>query len=92
MNILRRLKKLEVQIIDDSKICRCNGDEPQTEIRQENVFYDPYETGIYIPYQNRPNQNKSNETDKEEPIEICLKCKKPINKQIIILQLVGAEK
>ncbi len=91
MNILRRLKKLELEIIDDTKVCRCNGDKPRIEIRQEKVFYNAYETGKYIPYQNRPNQDKS-ETAKKEETEICRQCKKPVNKRIIILQLVGTEK
>jgi len=91
MNILRRLKKLESEVIDAKQTCRCNGDEPQIEIREEKVFYDAYETGVYIPYQNRPNQDESNGTNKKEVLEICLRCKKPINKRVIILQLVGAE-
>jgi hypothetical protein len=91
MNIKSRLKKLENEVIDNSQFCRCNGYKPQTEIREEKVFYDAYETGVYIPYQNRPNQDESNKLDKEV-LEICLRCKKPINKRVIILQIVGAEK
>ena len=91
MNILRRLKKLELEIIDDSPTCRCNGDQPQIETRIENVFYDTYETGVYIPYQDRPNQDKPSRAAIEEPAEICLKCKKPVNKRIITIQLIGAE-
>jgi len=92
MNIKSRLKKLESEVIGVKQTCRCNGDEPQIEIREEEVFYDAYETGVYIPYQNRPNQDEPNETNKEEVLEICPRCKKPINKRVIILQLIGAEK
>ncbi len=91
MNIKNRLKKLESEIIGDSHFCRCNGDQPQFELIQEPIFYDAYETGKYIPYQDRLNQDKSDTARKEEKPENCMQCKKPVNKRIIILHLVGTK-
>ncbi len=83
---------MEIQIIkDDSEFCICNGKESQVEIRQKKIKYDAYATGKYVPYQNSAIAARSTqETENEKPTaENCQRCSKPINKRLIILNLVG---
>jgi hypothetical protein len=90
--IKNRLKKMEIQIIkDDSEFCICNGKEPQVEFRQKETKYDAYATGKYVPYQESEIAAQSHrETENEKLIvENCQRCGKPINKRLIILNLVG---
>jgi hypothetical protein len=90
MNILNRLKKLE-KVTDDSEFCLCNGEEAKVEFRQKKTKYDAYATGEYVPYQDSEIAAQSHrETENEKPtIENCQRCAKPINKRLIILNLVG---
>jgi hypothetical protein len=92
MNIQNRLKKMENQIIkEDSEFCICNGKEPQVEVRQKETKYDAYATGGYLPYQESEIAAQfDGETENEKPtVENCQRCGKPINKRLIILNLVG---
>ncbi len=92
MNILNRLKKMENQITkDDSEFCICNGKEPKVEVRQKETKYDAYATGKYVPYQESETAAQfDRETGREKPtVENCQRCGKPINKRLIILNLVG---
>jgi ssDNA-binding Zn-finger/Zn-ribbon topoisomerase 1 len=92
MHILNRLKKLQNRITkEDSEFCICNGKEAQVEFRQKEIKYDAYATGRYVPYQESEIAAQfDRETDKEKPtVENCQRCGKPINKRLIILNLVG---
>jgi predicted ATP-binding protein involved in virulence len=92
MNISKRLKKMEIQIIkEDSEFCICNGKEPQVEVCQKEIKYDACATGKYVPYQESETAAQSHrETENEKPTpEDCQRCGKPINKRLIILNLVG---
>ncbi len=91
MNLKTRIKKLEAEIIDISAFCLCNGKEPQVEIRRKTADYDAYATGVYVPYQDSETAEAFDRvTENEKPtLENCLKCGKPVNKRLIILNLVG---
>jgi hypothetical protein len=91
MNILSRLKKLQNQITgNDSEFCACNGTAQKFEIQKRTVEYDAYSTGEYVPYQNSETAEKLGlESETETPtIENCPTCCKPINKRLIILELI----
>jgi hypothetical protein len=90
MNISNRLKKLE-RVTDDSEFCICNGKEPKVEFRQKKTKYDAYATGEYVRYQDSEIAAEfDRETENEKPtVENCQRCAKPINKRLIILNLVG---
>jgi hypothetical protein len=89
MNILNRLKKLETEIVGDSEFCACNGTE-QFEIQKRTIEYNPYETGKYQAYQNSETaKERALESEAEPPtVENCQTCRKPINKRLIILELI----
>ena len=94
MTLRNRLKKLESEIIGDSTVCVCNGQEQQIEMRHIHTPYDAYSTGKYVPYQD---SEIAKELDRELEtetltIENCQRCGKPINKHVIILNLVGSKK
>jgi hypothetical protein len=73
MNIRNRLKKLEKGLINDSTICACNPHR-NTEIYLQDLGED-------APRQSEPKLSG-------EPVpDICLRCRKPIEKRKIILQL-----
>jgi hypothetical protein len=90
MNILNRLKKLESEVIADSEFCACNGSEQKFEIQKRTVEYNPYETGVYVPYQNSETaKQRGLESEAEPPtVENCSTCSKPINKRVIILEYI----
>ncbi|MBA4121488.1 MAG: hypothetical protein H0X72_03355 [Acidobacteria bacterium] len=90
MNILNRLKKLESEVIGDSTFCDCNGTEQKVEFQKRTVEYDAYATGVYVAYQNSETAKKLGlETPNEPPtVENCPACGKPINKRVIILELI----
>jgi hypothetical protein len=91
MNILKRLKKLETNGNENSAFCICSGNEPQVEVRQKETKYDAYATGRYVPYQESEIAAQfDGETENEKPtVENCQTCGKPINKRLIILNIVG---
>jgi hypothetical protein len=64
--------------------------EQKFEIQKRTINYDAYETGVYVPYQNSETAKKLGlETPTEPPtIENCPTCGKPINKRVIILELI----
>jgi hypothetical protein len=90
MNILNRLKKLESEVIGDSEFCACNGTEQKIEMQTRTVEYNAYATGKYQAYQNSETaKERALEQEAETPtIENCLTCGKPINKRVIILELI----
>jgi hypothetical protein len=90
MNIENRLKKLETEIIGDSEFCACNGLEQQFEFQKRTIEYNPYETGIYVPYQDSKTPTELGLESKAKPptTEKCPSCGKPINKRVIILEIV----
>ncbi len=90
MNILNRLKKLETEVIGDSEFCACNGTEQKFEIQKRTVEYNAYATGKYQAYQNSATaKERALESEAEPPIvENCQTCRKPINKRVIILELI----
>jgi hypothetical protein len=88
MNILSRLRKLETEIIGDSEFCACNGLEQKFEIQKRTIEYDAYASGFYVPYQDSETAKKL-ESEAEPPtVEDCQTCRKPINKRVIILELI----
>ncbi len=90
MNILNRLRKLETEIIGDSEFCACNGTEQKFEIQKRTVEYDAYSTGKYQAYQNSETAKELGLESEAEPptVENCPACGKPINKRVIILELI----
>jgi hypothetical protein len=91
MSIKSRLNELQSQIIGNaSEFCACNGLEQQVEFQQRTIEYNAYETGEYVPYQNSKTAKELGlESDAEPPtIENCQRCGKPINKRVIILELI----
>jgi transcription initiation factor IIE alpha subunit len=91
MNILKRLKKLESKGNENSVFCICNGKEPKVEFLQKETEYDAYATGKYVPYQESEAAAQfDRQTENEKPtVENCQRCGKPVNKRLIILNLVG---
>ncbi len=91
MSIKNRLKKLQSQIIgNDSEFCACNGTEQQVDFQLRTIEYDAYATGKYLAYQDSETAKRIGlESDAEPPtIENCQTCGKPINKRVIILELI----
>jgi hypothetical protein len=90
MNILNRLRKLESGVIGDSEFCACNGTEQKVEFQKRVVEYDAYETGKYVAYQHSETAKQLGLESEAEPptVENCLTCGKPINKRVIILELI----
>jgi hypothetical protein len=91
MSIKSRLNELQSQIIgNDSEFCACNGTEQQVDFQLRTIEYNPYETGGYVPYQDSETAKRIGlESDAEPPtIENCQTCGKPINKRVIILELI----
>ncbi len=91
MNIQNRLKRLAANLINDSGFCVCNGQEQQIEMRQIHTKYDAYATGEYVRYQDSEIGKEVDSQINNETfvIEDCERCGKPINKRVIILNLVG---
>jgi hypothetical protein len=91
VSILNRLNKLQNQITgNDSEFCACNGSEQKFEIQKRTVEYDAYSTGEYQPYQDSETaKERGLESEAEPPtVENCQTCGKPINKRVIILELI----
>ncbi len=90
MNILSRLKKLEIEVIGDSRVCVCNGLERQFEIQKRVVEYDAYATGKYVAYQHSETARELGLESEAKPptTENCQRCGKPVNKCVFILELL----
>ncbi len=91
MSIKSRLNELQSQIIgNDSEFCACNGTEQQVDFQLRTIEYDAYETGGYVPYQDSETARELGLESEAEtpPIENCQTCGKPINRRVIIIELV----
>jgi len=89
VNLKNRIKKLERETNSDSEFCEC---QPiKTEWHKEKIHYDAYSTGEYVAYQHSE-QCAANERRAEstKANELCDDCHKPIQKQIIILQMISS--
>jgi len=92
MNIKNRLKRLTASFTNESSaFCDCNENQQQIEMRRIKTKYDAYATGRYVPYQDSETAKEFDRQTESETtaIENCKGCGKPINKRVIILNLVG---